>query len=161
MLTYEEVAALIEPDADGNLKWKVFRNNRAKAGAPINAKDKNGYTVARINRKQYLGHRIVWLLATGEWPKGDIDHIDGNPGNNRLDNLRDVSRSTNLQNQRKAHADNSTGFLGVTYRNREKCYLSRLYVKGRRYDLGQFPTPELAHAAYVEAKRQLHTGNVL
>ena len=48
--------------------------------------------------KQYLGHRLAWYLHTGDWPEGEIDHINRDPGDNRWENLRDVSRSDNMLN---------------------------------------------------------------
>lgn len=59
----------------------------------------NGYTYVTTKFKtKVLAHRLAWLLHYGEWPEGDVDHIDRNKSNNRIDNLRDVSRSQNLLN---------------------------------------------------------------
>ena len=66
----------------------------------------NGYRKLKFRGKQYLVHRIAWLLQHGSWPVGDIDHIDGNPSNNKLENLRDVPHSVNLQNRKSAEAGN-------------------------------------------------------
>src|SRR4051812_40825019 len=69
-----------------------------------------------IDYRGYLAHRLAWLYVHGRWPIGDIDHIDGNASNNAISNLREVSRSVNMQNQRRARSDSRTGLLGVQVR---------------------------------------------
>ncbi len=92
-----------------------------------------------------------------------IDHIDGNPANNRLENLRDVSRAVNGQNQKRAQRHNGTGVLGVTRRRNAKSnpYQAHIVVDGRPKYLGVFPTADAASAAYIAAKRALHEGCTL
>lgn len=85
----------------GHLYWKKGKDGR-QLHKPAGHADRTGYRRVMINYKMYLAHRLIWLLHYGEWPKQHIDHIDGNPGNNRLENLRDVSRSVNLRNNWKA-----------------------------------------------------------
>jgi hypothetical protein len=80
----------------------------------------------------------------------EIDHIDGNPSNNKLDNLRDVSHSVNLQNRKSATRKNKTGFLGVVKRKNK--YAAHITKNGKQVYLGLFDTPELAHKAYKENK---------
>lgn len=107
-----------------------------------------------------MAHRLAWLYVYGEWPNGDIDHIDGDRLNNRIANLRDVSRRVNLENQRRPKACNKSGFLGVkTFRDQR--FQARIQVRGVQLHLGTFDTPHEAHAAYVAAKRNLHQGCTL
>lgn len=107
-----------------------------------------------------LMHRMIVCA-----PKGSmVDHINGDPLDNRRTNLRIVDARGNAHNQRKAHRNSKTGFLGVDhlpskYPNRP--YRAQIKVGGKKLHLGQFETPEAAHAAYVEAKRVLHEGNTL
>lgn len=120
----------------------------------------NGYlrfTVAGVRR---TAHRLAWLYMTGEWPSGDIDHIDGLRTNNRWSNLRNVSRAVNLQNLKGAKSHNGgTRLLGAyPCGNR---FTSRIQTNGRDKYLGTFATAEAAHAAYITAKRELHEGNTL
>lgn len=108
----------------------------------------NGYRKLKFFGKQYLTHRIAWLLHYGKWPTGDIDHIDGNPANNKLSNLRDVPHSVNIQNRKSATSKNKTGFLGVVKRKNK--YAAHIYKNGKQIYLGLFETAELAHQAYKE-----------
>lgn len=107
----------------------------------------------------YMAHRLAWLYMTGEWPVADIDHINGKRSDNRWVNLRSVSRSVNLQNQRVARSNNNTGLLGVT-RTRGG-FGAQIAAYGEQRWIGTFQTPEAAHAAYIAAKRVLHEGNTL
>lgn len=65
-----------------------------------------------VNLKHYLAHRLIWLYVYGVWPTGEIDHIDQDRSNNRIDNLRDVSKRVNLRNKPK-YKSNRSGVTGV------------------------------------------------
>jgi len=119
-----------------------------------------GYRQIRVGARIYFAHRLAVLFVTGEWPPSVVDHIDGNPLNNRIANLRAVTQAANAQNIKRAHRDNATGRLGVERAGRLK-YQARITVQGKRVGLGVFKTPEAAHAAYLTAKRALHEGNTL
>jgi hypothetical protein len=112
-----------------------------------------------IDYKLHRAHRLAWLYVHGEWPKGSIDHIDGDPENNRISNLRDVPSKTNSQNMRRAQPYNSTGVLGVGRDVARGCFKSEIRLpSGKRKFLGRFKTIEEAHQAYIDAKRLLHEG---
>lgn len=106
--------------------------------------------------KKLYRYRLAWFIMTGAWPEGEIDHIDGDPTNDRWDNLRDVSHRDNLQNRRRAARNNKVGVLGVCPNG--SGFSAQINVGGVKHHLGTFRTPELAHAAHVEAKRRLHSG---
>lgn len=129
----------------------------------ISSKSKRGYLHCGINYSNYLVHRLAWLYMTGEWPEGDIDHIDGNPSNNKWENLRAGSRSDNHENLKTAKSTNkSTGLLGAfsNCKPNDK-FVAKIQVKGCIKCLGTFDTPEKAHQAYLTAKRELHSFNTL
>jgi hypothetical protein len=106
--------------------------------------------------KQYRAHRIIWMMFNGNLPKEQLDHIDGDRANNRIENLRECSNTENQQN-RKLNKDNKTGFTGVTiWKTKFKAEI-RLNKKG--YYLGLFDTAEEAHKAYLNKKAELHTFN--
>lgn len=119
----------------------------------------NGYVVMGIDGRRYGAHRLVFLYVTGSWPKFDVDHKNGVTDDNRWVNLRDVTHVENMQNLRGPRSDNKSGYLGVTWN--EKCQKWRAQIKTgdkKRLHIGMFERPELAHHAYLKAKREHHVG---
>ena len=97
----------------------------------------------------------------GEHPKGDIDHINGIKDDNRIENLRDVSKSVNLQNRKQAPKHSSSGVLGVSWHEDCQKWRASIKIQGKKKYLGLFTSKEEAHQVYVAAKRQFHEGNTL
>jgi hypothetical protein len=124
------------------------------AGKP--QKHRAPYKVLRIDRVLYLCHRLAWLYVHGVPPVGLIDHINGDGLDNRIDNLRVVSNKQNIQASQKPFSTNTSGFRGVSYSNRDKCWRAGIHVDGRRRHLGHFDTPEAASAAYQAEKQKVH-----
>lgn len=149
-----------EPET-GLFIWKVDRPPRAKAGSRPTSPTKSGYLRASIDGKTYYQHRLAWLYTHGDWPKGVIDHINGDVSDNRINNLRDVNHSTNLQNLRRARSDSQVGLIGVHRRNDTGRYTARIQINGRNATIGCFDSPEAAHEAYLSAKRAFHEGCTL
>lgn len=159
-LTQCRVRELLSYDPEtGYLRWRVSRGNPVKAGDMAGSLMKAGHLQMNIDGGRYLVHRVIWLYVYGEWPQHLIDHIDGNPTNNRISNLRDAPRQINQQNQRRARSDNkSTGLLGAYYNKRARRHFSSIGLNGRAVHLGYFDTAQEAHEAYLTAKRRLHEG---
>lgn len=100
--------------------------------------------------------RCAFAHVHGHWPKGQVDHINGDHTDNRVENLRDLTNKQNAQNRRRAKHDNSTGLLGVSFEKRNGRYRARIMADGCMVSLGYYATPEEAHDAYLTAKRELH-----
>lgn len=144
----------------GRLTWlKDVGKGRHKRGDEVRRMHSDGYLCFGLGGKTYLAHRVVWLLTNGSWPTADVDHINGDRCDNRISNLRDVSRSVNLQNRKKPNRDNSSRFLGVSKNGNG--FLARIKSAGKKLNLGTYETPQMAHAVYLDAKRRLHEGNTL
>ena len=140
-----------EPDT-GLVRWKVSSARRIKVGDTAGYINKRGYMVVGIGGTLYFLHRVIWKLQTGEDPMDmDIDHRDRNPSNNKWNNLRLVDRSINIHNRNLTK--NKTGFTGVCKEGNR--YRPQLVVKGKKYYLGLFHTPEQAHQAYLKKKQEL------
>ena len=123
-----------------------------------------GYYRVCYKGTKYRLHRLAWFFIYGEFPNKDIDHIDGDKCNNRLDNLREVSKQENKQNTRKPTLINkATNLLGTSeHRLKDSVkYRAQIRVNGKNKHLGLFNTPEEAYAAYLSAKRIYHKGNTL
>jgi hypothetical protein len=99
-------------------------------------------------------HRIIWAMHYGEWPKKEIDHIDGNPFNNRIENLREVDHLTNGRNQRTP-INNTSGACGIWQDKRYSKlgkWGARIKVDYKTKHIGMFDTFEEAVAARKEAE---------
>ena len=140
--------------SNGALTWVIDAAPNAPAGSVAGCRMNKGYWAVSLLGRSYLAHRLAWLHVHGDWPKHQIDHINGDRGDNRLCNLRETTNATNAQNKRFARSDNKCGLLGVR-QLREK-WQARIMKDGKATHLGSFDTKEAAHAAYVAAKRQLH-----
>jgi HNH endonuclease len=124
-----------------------------KIAGSINAQ---GYRKLQIGgKKKYSAARLAWFYMTGKWPRNEIDHKDCDPLNNRLDNLREATRSENLINW--PNFRNKHGLRGVSMHGRsQKFYKAYICVNGKRTYLGSFKSAEEAHAAYCVAAARLH-----
>jgi hypothetical protein len=156
-VSVERVKELLSYNPEtGIFTWRVARNNKTPAGAVAGTASTFWHRQLRVDFKSILAHRAAWAVTYGEWPIADIDHINGDPSDNRIVNLRMVTRGHNLQNQRKAHADSKSGLLGVKQVGNK--WDAKIMAAGVLHRLGIFLTPEEASAAYLEAKRKLHPG---
>lgn len=157
MLTQERLKSVFSYDPTTGLFTRIMAiSKKSKIGDIVTTKNRSNYIVLRLDGELHYCHRLAWLYMTGKYPTNHIDHINGNPSDNRFCNLRDVSQSINHQNLHRPHRDNKTGFIGVT--RDKKRWSASIHINGKRVFLGNFDTPELAHAAYIEAKRANHDG---
>ncbi len=161
-ITAERVKEVFSYDPlTGIFTWRVPRPGR-KAGEVAGFSRANGYLKLQVDRRAYLAHRIAFLYMHGRWPVGQVDHIDGNRANNRIENLREVDQVANMQNRHRAQKNSSTGFLGVRKDPRRFAnpFMAQIMIDGKQKHLGNFPTAEKEHEAYLAAKAQLHAGYV-
>ena len=99
----------------------------------------------RIFNKSYKTHRIAWLIYYGEWPKNQIDHINQDPTDNRIKNLRDVTNAENGKNQ-PLRSTNTSGYTGVYFKKEQNKYAAELRINGVKKWLGYYDTVEEAAA---------------
>lgn len=155
-ISIDEIKARLSYDPDTGL---FVHLTGPRAGRVAGCVD-SGYVKLTIRKDgqslQVRAHRLAWILSYGRLPKHEIDHVNGNRADNRLCNLRDVTRQVNGQNLTRARAGSATGVLGV--RPRRGGYTTGIQAGDKYVFLGDFKTVEEAYAAYVEAKRKLHVG---
>lgn len=157
-LTAEVLRSKLDYDPEtGIFTWRA-RAGGKYCGAVAGTPDGGGWGHLRIrvNYVSHAAHRLAWLYVHGEWPKQHIDHINGDPKDNRISNLRDVSNQVNQQNRRRVRACSSHPFMGATLTKRG--WMAKIRSEGKAIYLGTFETPEAANDAYVQAKRRLHPG---
>lgn len=156
----DQIRNLFDVSSSDGALIRRQRHGRFAAGARAGTAHVHGYIQISINGRFYLAHRLVWLHVHGKWPLGELDHINGNKSDNRIENLRDVSRATNMENVRRPRTNNSSGYLGVSL-DRAGFWAAKINVSRKTIYLGRYASPERAHQAYVEAKRKLHAGCTL
>lgn len=154
-LTQEAVtdAFVYSPDT-GIVSWRKRKPHKNKVNGLGHA-DKQGYLSVGFKGRQYSLHRLIWLYVYGYWPKGEIDHINGNNQDNRLCNLREVSPSEN-QHNRRICKNNKSGFAGVSFDKQTGRWYACITVNSRRINLGRHSSPEAASDAYLKAKSFYH-----
>lgn len=112
-----------------------------------------GYKYGGIFSASHKAHRVAWAIYNGEWPKDHIDHINGNRADNRIVNLRVVSCSENLRNQ-KIRKNNKSGVMGVSWRSDAGKWVVRITVNSRLMNLGLFSSFDEAVAVRKAAERE-------
>ena len=112
---------------------------------------RDGYGRLSINDNRYLAHRVAWAMHHGAWPAQQIDHINGNPSDNRLVNLREVPNADNAKNARRAR-NNTSGVTGVTKHSLCDKWVAQIYANGEAIYLGLFESFEDAVAARKAAE---------
>lgn len=137
-----------EPNS-GRVTW-TQRRGKAIPGKQAGTLDKDGYLQAVVLGRPVKVHRLAWFMHFGVWPDGEIDHINGCRTDNKISNLRVVSRMRNCQNLHKL-AKNETGFPGVAKQSTGK-FGAKVKFDNKSFWLGTFDTAEDASAAYKVAR---------
>ena len=162
LLTAEHLRRVLIYDPFTGL-WKWREGGKGRPLEPdwwpgtLGGKPGRQYYAIGIGRWPRYAHRLAFLYMTGEWPKQEIDHVDGDRTNNRWSNLREADHSQNKYNT-GLRGHNTTGFRGVYFRKNEGKWHARIKVGDRRVSLGLFSSPEEASIAY-EAAAQEHFGD--
>jgi hypothetical protein len=138
---------------DGELYWKKKGYSRT-IGKKVGSPDRNGYLHMHYRYKTVFIHRLIFLMHHGYLPK-ILDHIDGNPTNNRIENLREATAFQNSANS-KISKSNTTGVKGVSWRKREQRYFAQCRVNGKQYEIGRFKVLEDAAKAVREFREKFH-----
>lgn len=126
----------------GFMTW----NSRFAGKEALTADNGSGYRIGPINYRIHRAHRVAFALHHGRWPKDDVDHINGERGDNRASNLREATRSQNMANM-KSRPGSTSRYLGVSWSAENKKWTTRLMVNGRAKHLGYFDNEEDAAAA--------------
>jgi hypothetical protein len=108
-----------------------------------------GYKVGAITKVKVKAHRVAWCIHHGYWPKGQIDHINGNGLDNRIENLRDVNNSENQRNSR-IRSVNTSGHMGVHYEKRSGKWMAYIGNEGELLTIGYYSNKDDAIKARVD-----------
>lgn len=137
----------------GAFTWKVSNNNRIKVGDEAGSISKrNGYIQIKIKKRLYRAHRLAWLYVYGVMPTKEIDHIDHDRTNNKISNLREVTRQQNSKNT-KIRSDNKSGVTGVNWNKKTFKWYARIHDEsGCEEHLGYFNNFDEARQARLKAE---------
>lgn len=153
-ITNDAVAELLRYDPDtGKLHWVVSRG-RVKAGDEAGS-HQHGYIYIRINSRRYKAHRLAWVLTYGEWPKHQIDHINGDKADNRISNLRSLTHQENARAFRKPSFGVSSKYRGVSWDKRAGKWRAYIMNDLKLKYLGGFECELEAARAYDTAAEGL------
>jgi len=154
-LTAKRLRKILHYDPDtGEWRWL-----KPPFKAPVRPGDRagtrsRGYLFIGIGYTKYKSARLAWLFMTGKWPTLWVDHIDGNPSNDRWSNLREANASQNTVNK-KHHSNNTSGFKGVSWSRYHAKWWAQICKDYHHIHLGFFDTPEAAYEAYKAKAREL------
>jgi hypothetical protein len=146
LLKYEEKT--------GNFFWinnGAGRNFKKPAGFV----DFKGYRLIKLLGNTYMLHRLAWFYITGEWPKEQIDHINGNKSDNRFENLREASNSQNQFNL-GLRSTNKSGYKGVSWSKVKGKWHAVAYLNYKSYSLGFYDDIIEAAQAYKDFAKIVH-----
>ena len=155
MLTQERLKELFDYDPEtGNFVRLIGRSGpNARVGDIAGCDNGQGYIRIYVDGKPFKAHRLAWLYVHGHMPK-EIDHANRDRSDNRIGNLRDVSRSQNRMNS-GAYRNNTSGLTGVSWYPQTKKWKAQIQRQGKKKALGYFESKEAAHEAYLSAAREM------
>jgi hypothetical protein len=131
--------------------WRTHVRVGEKAGT-----DRAGYSALNIMRKNLYVHHVVWFLVYGTWPSNELDHINLDGCDNRIENLRQATRWQNARNvgtQKRRTGRLKGAFTHHEFGNR---WHSQIVVDGKQIYLGSFKSEREAHDAYRDAAIKHH-----
>ena len=151
-LSVERICELLSYDpTTGGFTWKVNRTGKAIAGSRAGSNNGQGYLRIAIDGVSHKAHRLAWAIHHGAMPPRGIqvDHIDGNPTNNRTGNLRLATNAENGRNRQNLDKRNRSGSTGVSWCIRTQKWRAKINVNGRYIHIGYFTNKHDA----IEARR--------
>ena len=137
-LSFDEAHYLFKYNFDTGILIHRTNSGSAKAGDQAGALRPSGYMTLTVRQKSYLVHRVIWFMVYGVWPN-IIDHINGDPSDNRFANIRSVTSEDNSKNS-KRNSLNTSGIMGVCYRKDIGKWAASIGVKNKKKHLGVFDT---------------------
>lgn len=117
-------------ETKGEFTWIKRPNKNIHLHTRAGTKNSAGYRVISLFGKRYLEHRLAWFYVHGEMPEHEIDHINQIRDDNRISNLRQVTRSENQRN--KTRKDSRVDEVGIWWCRRRKRYIAEISLNGKK-----------------------------
>lgn len=146
----EFLVARFSYDPETGLVTRASGGRGKRAGELVGRRSQPGYLMTQVYGRPYLLHRVVWKIMTGCDPVEQIDHVNGNPSDNRWANLREASPHQNKGN-RKISRNSKSGCKGVSWKTNRNKWRAQIRYHGRQKHLGFFDDLDAAKAAYRSA----------
>lgn len=155
MITQQQISEIFEY-TDGALYWKkpAHKSKEYLTGTLAGSIHKTGYRHITLFNRIEKAHRLIFMLHHGYVPN-EIDHINGDRSDNRIENLRETTRSQNQYNKGMCKS-NTSGHRGVSWHRKSNAWQVRVDVAGKRHMIGYFKDLDAAAAAAKEARERLH-----
>jgi len=136
---------------NGELYWKERPGNKRFNTKYANkkaftAKQSAGYPHSSVDGVFLLAHRVAWAIYNGRWPENQIDHINGDRSDFRIENLREADQSENLMNARMSNR-NSSGTVGVSFNRATRRWVAYVCARGRHRHIGSYKCKTAAAVA--------------
>jgi hypothetical protein len=158
ILPHQEFLRSIYNYEDSNqsqpLTYKVRTANAVYIGDRVGCIKSKGYYHASIKGVRFELHRIIFAYHHGYCPD-IIDHKDGNPGNNLIENLRHADRAKN-RHATGVNKNNKSGYKGVHWCKNAKKYVALITADKKQRRIGYFNNPKEAHEAYCNAAKDIY-----
>jgi len=148
MITAADVSAVVSYDPATGVFRRLISGGRKRAGDVAGYVKSDGYRLISVGGKWHYAHRLAWLVSTGSWPLDEIDHINGDRDDNRLENLRECTRSENMRNVERR---------GYHWLKKDKRWRVTIKVDGKKRHVGTFQSEADARTAYENAAKQFHS----
>lgn len=154
-ITHKQLCDALHYDCDTGFFTWIKPRPKIQIGVRAGHSNNRGYRRVEFCGKGYAEHRLAWFYVTKEWPKFQIDHINGNRADNRFANLREA---TNGQNRANSKSYAASGYKGVTFKKwmTKKPWQAAITHNKKVIYLGCFVTPEEAHKVYCDMAKKLH-----
>jgi HNH endonuclease len=151
----EELREVFEYNPEtGELRWKISPSNNVQIGDVAGSRVKGlntFYQLICVNNIHFRAHVLIWALHYGAWPEKDIDHKDHNGLNNKIENLRETTRSENQSNQRKTNTSSASTFKGVVWHTQVKKWCALIHLNYTHIHIGLFSNEHDAALSYDAA----------
>lgn len=155
MITRKQLMSTLDYNpSTGILTWKIHPSRAVKAGDKVTNTSSHGYIRVKIQGREYLAHRLIWLYVYGYLPKC-IDHIDRNRSNNKLANLREATYQNNSHNM-GPRKKGSSKYKGVCWCKRRSRWQAEITIRGYCKYLGHYKVEQDAALAYNKAAKRFH-----
>ena len=157
ILTQERLKELFHYDSDTGIfkRYKKLGPQKESAGHVVTS----GHRQIMVDKKLYMAHNLAWLYVHGNYPTCILDHINRNPDDNKISNLRLANFSENQQNT-KVRTDNLCGHKGLSFDSKYNVYKVRISKNGKTYNLGRFKNIQDAIKIRKNAENDLFTHHV-